>query len=142
MTARRHGGVPPLVTVLITLSAIVAAGLVAWFLFTTTSSAAKTPVLEVTGAYATGTTLKFTVRNVGSVAANNVALASPTCSSGGTLTPQGCTPNSLNPGQSAVCTITGSSSFADGSSCTVELSYTTPSGNTERTLLAFRVAVP
>jgi hypothetical protein len=141
MTARRRGGVPPLVTVLITLSAIVAAGLVAWFLFYTTSSAAKTPVLEVTGAYATGTTLKFTVRNVGSVRASSLSVAGATCTSGGTLTPQGCTPNMLDPGQSTVCTITGSS-FADGSSCTVELSYTTPSGGIERTLLAFRVAVP
>ncbi len=137
MTARRLGGVPPLVTVLITLSAIVAAGLVAWFLFTTTSSAAKTPVLEVTGAYATGTTLRFTVRNVGSVAASNLAVASATCTSGGTLTPGACNPLTLNPGQSAVCTITGSSSFADGSSCTVELSYTTG-----RETLAFKVAVP
>jgi hypothetical protein len=137
MTARRRGGVPPIVTVLITISAIVAAGLVAWFLFTTTSSAAKTPVLEVTGAYATGTTLKFTVRNVGSVAASSLSIAAATCTSGGTLTLGGCNPATLNPGQSTVCTITGSSSFADGSSCTVELSYTNG-----RETLAFKVAVP
>ena len=142
MTARRRGGIPPLVTVLITISAIVAAGLVAWFLFYTTSSAAKTPILEVTGAYATGATLKFTVRNVGSVPASNLAVASATCTSGGTTSPGACNPNSLNPGQSAVCTITGTSNFQDGSSCTVELSYTDPSGAAGRALLAFKVTVP
>jgi hypothetical protein len=73
MTARRRGGVPPIVTVLITISAVVAAGLVAYFLFTTTSGATKQPMLEVTGAYAlcsgTGTATScyvyVTLRNVG-----------------------------------------------------------------------------
>jgi len=70
MRARRLGGIPPIVTVLITISAVVAAGLVAWFLFTTTSSATKQPMLEVTGAYAlcSGTSCSavyVTVRNVG-----------------------------------------------------------------------------
>jgi hypothetical protein len=137
MRARRLGGIPPLVTVLITISAIVAAGLVAWFMFTTTSSAVKTPILEVTGAYAAGNVLRFTVRNVGSVPASGLTVAAATCTSGGTLTLGACNPSTLNPGQSAVCTITGSTSFADGSSCTVELSHANG-----RTLLAFRVAVP
>jgi hypothetical protein len=137
MRARRLGGVPPIVTVLITISAVVAAGLVAWFLFTTTSSATKTPILEVTGAYATGTTLRFTVRNVGSVAASGLTVAAATCTSGGTLTPGACNPSTLNPGQSAVCTITGTSNFQDGSSCTVELSHAYG-----RETLAFRVTVP
>jgi hypothetical protein len=60
------------VTVLITISAVVAAGIVAYFLFTTTSSAARTPMLEVTSAYAlcSGTScsaVHITVRNVGAV---------------------------------------------------------------------------
>jgi len=60
-----------LVTVLITISAVVAAGLVAWFLFTTTSGATKTPMLEVTSAYALCSSsggcsaVYVTVRNVG-----------------------------------------------------------------------------
>jgi hypothetical protein len=69
MTARRRGGVPPIVTVLITISAVVAAAIAAYFLFSTTSSATKTPMLEVTGAYAlcsgTSCTVYITLRNVG-----------------------------------------------------------------------------
>ncbi|MCC6065850.1 MAG: hypothetical protein LM576_07685, partial [Thermofilum sp.] len=65
MRARRRGGIPPIVTVLITISAVVAAGLVAWFLFSTTSSATKQPMLEVTSAYGAGNTLTITIRNIG-----------------------------------------------------------------------------
>jgi len=47
--------------VLITISAVVAAAIVAYFLFSTTSSATKQPMLEVTGAYAVGAALSFTI---------------------------------------------------------------------------------
>jgi hypothetical protein len=136
---RRRGALPPILVVLITMAALVSAALVAYFLFTTTSSAVRQPVLEVTDAYATGTVLRFTVRNLGTVAANNLVVAMATCTSGGTLTlpSQSCNPSTLNPGQSAVCTITGTASFTDGSSCTVELSHA--SG---RKTVAFRVVVP
>jgi hypothetical protein len=78
MTARRRGGIPPIVTVLITISAVVAAGLVAYFLFSTTSSATKQPMLEVTSAYAicpsaSSCTVYVTIRNVGTV---NVTITS------------------------------------------------------------------
>jgi len=137
MGAKRFGGVPPIVTVLIAISAVVAAGLVAWFLFATTSSAVKTPILEVTGAYAVGTTLRFTVRNVGGATASSLALRAATCTTGGSLTLGTCNPSTLNPGQSSVCTITGTGNFADGTSCIVELER---SGGRET--LSFKVAVP
>jgi hypothetical protein len=137
MLRKRRGALPPIIVVLITMAAIVATALVAYFLFTTTRSAVTQPILEVTDAYAVGATLRFTVRNLGTVAASGLTVGAATCTSGGTLTPQGCNPSPLNPGQSAVCTITGSSSFADGSSCTVELSH---AGG--RKTVAFRVVVP
>jgi hypothetical protein len=137
MLRKRRGALPPIIVVLITMAAIVATALVAYFLFTTTRSAVTQPILEVTDAYAVGATLRFTVRNLGTVAASGLTVGAATCTSGGTLSPGACNPSPLNPGQSAVCTITGSSSFADGSSCTVELSYT---GG--RKTLAFRVVVP
>jgi hypothetical protein len=129
MTARRRGGVPPIVTVLITISAVVAAGLVAYFLFSTTSSATKQPMLEVTSAYAlcSGTScsaVHITVRNVGtanvtitgatldvagvSSAFNppslNVAIP-PGSSANLKFTPQGTNPN-IPDGASAVLTLT------------------------------------
>lgn len=68
MGALRHrGGIPPIVTVLVTIAAIVAASLVAWFMFVTTRSATNQPILEVTVAFASGNTVSITVRNIGSV---------------------------------------------------------------------------
>jgi len=114
---------------LITISAVVAAGLVAWFLFTTTSGATKQPMLEVTGAYAlcSGTSCSavyVTVRNVGAAdvtitgAALEVAKG-PTFNSSSNLniavplggsanlkfTPQGSTTN-IEDGVGAVLTLT------------------------------------
>ncbi|MEM0023582.1 MAG: hypothetical protein QXJ38_02180 [Thermofilaceae archaeon] len=67
---RRKGGVPPIVTVLVTIASIVAASLVAWFLWTSTRTATSTPILEVTNAYYVGSgsnwRITFTLRNVGS----------------------------------------------------------------------------
>ena len=137
MLEKRRGALPPIIVALITMAAIVSAALIAWFVFTTTKSATSRPILQVTDAYATGVTLRFTVRNLGSVTASNLMVVAASCTSGGALMPQGCNPDTLNPGQSAVCTIAGTVPFTDGSSCTVELSH---AGGRET--VAFRVVVP
>ena len=46
---RRRAALPPIVTVLIVIAAVVATGLVAWFLYTSTARAARTPMLSVVG---------------------------------------------------------------------------------------------
>jgi hypothetical protein len=149
MTARRRGGVPPLVTVLITISAVVAAGLVAYFLFSTTSGATRTPMLEVTSAYAlcSGTSCSavyVTVRNVGAAdvtitgAALEVAGLSSTFNSSSNL-------NIAVPlGGSANLRFTSSSnpSISDGASAVLTLTVK-PSGGSQQTLsIAFKIARP
>ena len=153
MRARRRGGVPPIVTVLITISAVVAAGLVAWFLFSTTSSATKQPMLEVTSAYAlcsgTGTTTScyvyITLRNVGTagVTLNQVQLDVPSvassisCGTGSSNTvPAGSSINIRCPSSSTTGNI------PDGASAALLLTVT-PAGGSQQTLsIAFKIARP
>ena len=145
MTARRLGGIPPIVTVLITISAVVAAAIVAYFLFTTTSSATKQPMLEVTGAYAVGTTLSFTIRNVGTQNVQISSLASISCANPDaptTLISQasGTGPicsGTVQPGQSLSCRVSMASSLKDGASCTATIN--TNSGTLD---VGFKVVVP
>jgi len=145
MTARRRGGIPPIVTVLITISAVVAAGIVAYFLFSTTSSATKQPMLEVTGAYAVGTTLTFTIRNVGTQNVQISSLAFISCvNPDAPTTPinqaSGTNPSCsgpVQPGQSLSCRVTMASSLKDGASCTATIN--TNSGTLD---VGFKVIVP
>ncbi|MCS7104007.1 MAG: hypothetical protein NZ954_00390 [Thermofilaceae archaeon] len=51
---KHKGGVPPIVTVLIVIAAIVGSALVAYFMYATTSAASRTPVLEISPLYVTG----------------------------------------------------------------------------------------
>jgi|GEM_PF-4099808 len=125
MLRKRRGGLPPIVTVLIVLAAVASAGLVTWFMISSTSAAVKQPVLQITEAYAVGTVLRINVKNVGGATAYGLTLVSPSCTSGGTLTPGTFVPRDLPPGQTATVTITGSSNFADGTQCVVTIQYST-----------------
>jgi hypothetical protein len=146
---RRFGGIPPIVTVLITISAVVAAGLVAWFMFTTTSGATKQPMLEVTSAYVSGSgttyTVSFVIRNVGAVQINSVSLLEITCDSGSGpvsgSSPSCSTFSSTT--QTASCRATFSASISDGATCYARVSVT-PSGasNPSAVMLTFKVAKP
>jgi len=141
MTARRRGGVPPLVTVLITISAVVAAGLVAWFMFTTTNSAVKRPALEVVSAYYVGGTLKVTLRNVGAVTASSLTVKAVTCTSA-SQSSLSVSLGNIDPGQNVVASIS-ISGLKDGDSCTMDVTYSvssTTNPNTES--LAFKVVAP
>jgi hypothetical protein len=151
MRARRLGGIPPIVTVLITISAVVAAGLVAWFLFTTTSGATKQPMLEVTGAYAlcsssgSCSAVYVTVRNVGAVdvtitgAALEVAGGSPTFNSSSNLNiavPLGGSANLRFTPQGT------NTNIPDGAGAVLMLTVK-PAGGSQQTLsIAFKIARP
>jgi len=137
MRARRRGGVPPIVTVLITISAVVAAGLVAWFLFTTTSSATKQPMLEVTSAYGAGNTLTITIRNIGTQEVSGLSVTNVVCKSGYSVSSLSCNTSNLSLGQSAACSGSGSGSIQDGDTCTAVIS--TSSGSLA---VGFKVVVP
>jgi len=158
MRARRLGGIPPIVTVLITISAVVAAGIVAYFLFTTTSSAARTPMLEVTSAYAlcsgTSCAVYVTLRNVG--AGNVTIITSPSPQievlTGTGITSISCAPNPAPPNNQVPpggsvnlrCPNSGTQSvnIPDGASATLLLTVT-PAGGSQQTLsIAFKIARP
>ena len=158
MTARRRGGVPPLVTVLITISAVVAAGLVAYFLFSTTSGATKQPMLEVTSAYAlcsgTSCNVYVTIRNVGTVNVNITSVsyfdvAGVSVSNPSWYGPSG-QPVSSNPvpvpaGGSAYLkgsvTVQGTTGIPDGAGAALTLTVQTPSSSQSQSLsLAFKIA--
>ena len=161
MRARRLGGIPPIVTVLITISAVVAAGIVAYFLFTTTSSAARTPMLEVTSAYAlcsgTGCAVYVTLRNVGAGNVTIITSSSPPSPqievpTGTGITSISCAPNpalpnnQVPPGGSVNlrCPSSGTQSvnIPDGTSATLLLTVT-PAGGYQQTLsIAFKIARP
>ena len=144
---RRRGGVPAIVTVLVVLASLVTAGLVAWFLFTTTRSAVLQPALEVTEAYATGTTVTLTVRNIGAAdLVNPTVPGSPpgTCSpSGAQLTSCSIVAGNLNKGGSAVVRCTASAAPRDGDMCTLALQATNrQTSQTIALTLSFRVVTP
>jgi hypothetical protein len=160
MTARRRGGVPPLVTVLITISAVVAAAIVAYFLFSTTSSATKQPMLEVTSAYAicpsaSSCTVYITLRNVGTVNVNITSVSyfdvsGVTVSTSSWYSPSGQSISSSNPvvvpaGGSAylkgVVTVSGTTGIPDGAGTVLTLTVQTPSSSQSQSLsLAFKIA--
>jgi len=139
MRARRRGGVPPIVTVLITISAVVAAGLVAWFMFTTTNAAVKRPALEVVSAYYAGNTLKVTLRNVGAVTAKGLTVKAVTCTSA-SQSSLSVNVDDIAPGQNAVASIS-ISGLKDGDSCVMDVQYSV-SGTTSTESLAFKVVAP
>lgn len=51
---KRIGGIPPIVTVLIVIAAMVGSALVAYFMYATASASSRTPVLEISPLYVTG----------------------------------------------------------------------------------------
>uniref|UniRef100_A0A7J3X950 DUF4352 domain-containing protein n=1 Tax=Thermofilum pendens TaxID=2269 RepID=A0A7J3X950_THEPE len=72
---RRRAALPPIATVLIVIAAVVATGLVAWLLYSTTARAARTPIVSVVGVptlYASGdsTYLYVTLKNDGTAPLN------------------------------------------------------------------------
>jgi len=151
MRARRRGGVPPIVTVLITISAVVAAGLVAWFLFSTTSGATKQPMLEVTSAYAIcpssgSCTVSITLRNVGTadVTLNQVQLDVPgvassiTCGTGSSNTvPAGGSINIRCPNTNTIGNVN------DGASAALLLTVQPAGSTSTQTLsISFKIARP
>ncbi|MEM2187116.1 MAG: hypothetical protein QXT37_09070 [Thermofilaceae archaeon] len=144
---RRFGGVPPIVTVLVVVASIVAASLVAWFLWTSTRAATQQPVLEVTSAYAscTGSTcaVSFTVRNVGAQQITSITLEEIICEVGSTLTSSTSGLSCFPSGQTASCRATFSLSsgatISDGASCTARLRVE-PGGS--RVALGFKVIRP
>ena len=144
MVEKRFGGVPPIVTVLITMSALVAASLVAWFMWITTSSATKQPVLEVTDAYTDGTNVYFTLRNIGSAAAT-VSNIQVTCKG---ITPTNPLPsctyspgstNAIPKGSSAACRASGFSALTDGDFCVVQITLSSPTTSVN---VEFKVVQP
>ena len=124
---RRWGALPPMLVVLITVASLVAASLVAYFIYSTTRSATQQPIVQVTEAYTDGTRVFFTVRNVGSIKLTSLSISQASCtsSSGSSISVaiEGCTPATLDVGKSAVCRLrkTGGA-LDDGSRCVVQLS--------------------
>jgi len=146
MLRRRRGGLPPIITVLITLAAVVSAGLVAWFLFTITGSAVKQPVLEVTEAYYVSSvssgssgTLFLTVRNLGASDVT-VTFATASCERGVSLSNSTYPPVTINKGSSKVIRYTSVSNIQDGDLCIVPVTITSPTSAT--ITLQFRVVKP
>jgi hypothetical protein len=139
------------VTVLITISAVVAAAIVAYFLFTTTSSAVRTPALEVTSAYAlcpsaSSCYVYITLRNVGTadVTLNQVQLDVPgvassiSCGTGSSNTvPAGGSINIRCPSGTGT---TGN--VNDGASAALLLTVTPAGGSQQTVSIAFKIARP
>lgn len=138
--AGRSGGVPGIVTVIITIASIAAAALVAYFMYTTTRSATSQPIIEVTSAYASGSNLALTVRNLGAV---DVTITDASV----TVKGISCTVQDVNKqlakGSSVVISAScGSSALSDGDSGYVTLSGTTQGGTGFSVTLGFKVIVP
>ena len=107
------GGVPPLVTALIIIAFIVAAGLITWFVIYTTSLASKKAILSVEGgAYIINNVLYITVKNIGTIPYNgNISVILK-----GRSTYTGTASSvSLNPGESTNLQITLSASPTEDS---------------------------
>jgi len=148
-----------LVTVLITISAVVAAGLVAYFLFSTTSGATKQPMLEVTSAYAlcsgTSCAVYITLRNVGTVNVNITSVSyfdvsGVSVSSSSWYGPSGQPVSSSNPvpvpaGGSAYLkgsvTVSSTTGIPDGAGAALTLTVQPAGGSQSQSLsLAFKIA--
>jgi len=137
MRARRRGGVPPIVTVLITISAVAAASLVAWFMWATTRSATNQPIIEVTEGYTDGSTVVFTLRNIGNT---QVSVGSVTVSCKGYPASSVTCSGTVPAGGSLSCRATGfSGTINDGDSCVAQISFSSPSGGVS---VGFKVVRP
>ena len=135
---RRAGGIPPIVTVLITIAAVVSAALVAWFFYASTRGATTTPVIEVTQAYASGNRLCFTVRNLGSTTLSGVTLNEVRCGNKynvGSPTYMGKPPYA--PGEAFTVCTSMSAPLSDGESCMVAITI-----GGHAVTLGFKVTVP
>lgn len=137
---RRGGGVPGIVTVIITIASIAAAALVAYFMYTTTRSATSQPIIEVTSAYASGSNLALTIRNLGSVDVTitdaSIIIRDISCTVQNTN-------KQLAKGSSIVVSASCSSSaLSDGDSGYVTLSGTTQNNVGFSITIGFRVVVP
>ncbi|MEM1509708.1 MAG: hypothetical protein QW291_06890 [Thermofilaceae archaeon] len=137
---RRSGGVPGIVTVIITIASIAAAALVAYFMYTTTRSATSQPIIEVTSAYASGSNLALTIRNLGSV---DVTITDASI----VIRDISCVAQNANKqlakGSSIVVSASCSSlALSDGDSGYVTLSGTTQNNLAFSITIGFRVVVP
>jgi hypothetical protein len=156
MRARRRGGIPPIVTVLITISAVVAAGLVAYFLFSTTSSATKQSMLEVTSAYAicsgTSCAVSITLRNVGASDVTIITTPQIEVVAGTSINTITCGLNPVPPSNQVPsggsvnlrCPLSNYANvnIPDGASATLLLTVQ-PAGGSQQTLsIAFKIARP
>jgi hypothetical protein len=139
---RRVGAIPPVVVVLITIAAIVAASLVAWFMWTTAKSATSQLLFEVTNAYTPdGQRIFFTLNNVGTQEVN-IQQVIGNCSvvSGSSVSYSGgagaCGPQTLKAGQSAACYVVLGSALSGDPTCAVTV--VTDRGNAVLTVRAAR----
>lgn len=136
---RRRGALPPIITVLITMAAIIATGMVAWFLFVSTRSAVNRPILEVTDAYYVSGSIFLTISNIGAV---DVAVSSIsiTCQSGGTASYTTSTPTQIPKGAVQSIKASASGTINDGDLCTAQVFLSSPSSTS--LTLSFRVVKP
>ncbi|MEM2616610.1 MAG: hypothetical protein QXL64_03710 [Thermofilaceae archaeon] len=151
---KRKGGIPPIVTVLVTIAAIVGSAIVAYYLYATTQSASRAPSLEISPLYVTGGTqsgasvtcsstatcrLTFSIRNIGS---GSVTIARVYIYRGNALVVNATfsTPVTIPPGESYTHPSPGVSSgtFSEGDPLSVEV-YLSPSGSL---VLSTRVTIP
>ena len=140
----KRKGISPISAVLVLLATVVSAGVVAWFFFVSTRSATNQPLVEVTDAYATGTTVTLTVRNIGSVDLVNPSFPqSGTCGASITLSSCSVAVGNLMRGSSAVIKCTASATPTDGTICTLPLQATNQqTGQPVGLTLSFRVVTP
>ena len=129
---RRKGALPPIVTVLIVVAAIVATALVAWFLYASTARATRTAMISVVGVptlYASGgnTYLYVTLKNDGTAPLNVYNAKVVIQASTGSLITFTCqNTTSIEPGKAAslVFQVSGDqlSSIPDGALATLQTS--------------------
>lgn len=142
---KRRGGVPPVVTALVTIASIIATSLVAWFLFTATQSAVQQPLVEVIAAYAIGSgtswRISVNIRNIGSVDLSSVSatLEIPTSTNPILLS---CTPATLARGQSISCSGSVTASLADGMSAVITVQGVDSSNRQQRIPIGVKLTVP
>jgi len=143
---RRRGALPPILTALITIAALVSAALVGWFIFTTTSSAVRQPVLDIVDAYylpGANPPFYMTIRNLGTSDVT-LQLGQITCSSGtSSITINNGTYSSIRVvrGSTVVVRYTSvSGTPRDGDLCIVQVSITAPV--TATIIEQFRITTP
>jgi hypothetical protein len=142
---KRRGALPPILTALITIAALVSAALVGWFIFTTTSSAVRRPVLDIVDAYyLPGAYPPFymTVRNLGTSDVT-LQLGQITCSGTPPITIYNGTYSSIRVvrGSTVVVRYTSvSGTPRDGDLCIVQVSITAPV--TATIIEQFRIVTP